>query len=194
VQWDKQLNFLTDKMDIRGDLEISDGELVDFKPLEQLSSYVKVKELEHIQFSTLKNTVIIRNGRVMLPAMAIKSTALNLWISGAHTFENDIDYQVQIDMMDVLARKIKLGKMKLDRAEQKGEGMFNVYVTMTGDVNDPTFETDKAAVLTAFQESRKELDPQFIDFEGLESEGTDEQAPQPKKREYSDTDLEFIDW
>lgn len=194
LRWDEQLNFLTDKMDIRGDLAIRDGELVDFEPLNQLSSYVKVKELEHIQFSTLKNTVIIRNSEVILPAMAIKSTALNLWVSGTHSFDDQIDYQLKIDMMDVLARKIKLGKMKLERAEQKGEGMFNAYVTMTGDVNDPVFETDKAAVLNAFQESRKYLDPEFIDFEGLDPEGTAEQKNRPAAKQYTDTDLEFIDW
>lgn len=191
VAWDPDLSFAADATDISAQLTVKEGELVDFAPMEALSDFVKLKELKRITFSALKNDIRVEGTTVILPAMQITSTAMNLWISGTHTFENEIDYQLQIDLLDVIARKVKLGKMKLEQAEQRQDGLLNMYVTMTGTVDEPIFTTDKAAVLSSFEASRRLLDPAFIDFNG--ASGAIQQTPFVPK-EVQDQQLDYIDW
>lgn len=191
VAWAPDLSFVEEATSIQAELTVRDGELVDFAPMEDLSDFVKVKELRHIEFSELKNDIRVEGTTVMLPAMQIKSTAMNLWISGTHTFANEIDYQMQIDLLDVIARKVKLGKMKLEQAEQREDGLFNLYVTMTGTVDDFEFATDKATVLARFEESRGMLDPTFLNFNAYTSDTPDKRI-QPK--DVIDKELDFIDW
>lgn len=190
VAWAQDLSFVEESTSIQAELTVRDGELVDFAPMEELSDFVKVKELRHIQFSELRNDIRVEGSRVILPAMQIKSTAMNLWISGTHTFDNTIDYQMQIDLLDVLARKVKLGKMKLEQAEQREDGLFNLYVTMTGTVDDPVFATDKAAVLARFEESRSLLDPTFLNFNEPEQQRETRITPQ----DVEEGELDYIDW
>lgn len=191
VAWEPDLTFATDATDISAQLTVKEGKLVDFAPMEALSDFVKLKELRHITFSELKNDIRVEGTTVILPAMQITSTAMNLWISGTHTFDNDIDYQLQIDLLDVIARKVKLGKMKLEQAEQRQDGLLNMYVTMTGTVDEPVFTMDKAAVMASFEASRRLLDPAFIDFNG--ASGAIQKTPFVPK-EVQDQQLDYIDW
>ncbi len=190
LAWDSTLSWLEDATDVKAALTVSEGRLVDFEPMQQLSDYVKVDELQDIRFSTMRNMVYIRGDKVYIPAMEIRSTALNLWVAGTHTFDNRVDYQFKIDLLDMLARKFRMGRMDLERAEQKEGGVFNVYVTMTGTVDDPVFDTDRARVLQGFAESVEWLEPGFIIFDG-------EDLPRSVNRPRSvqgDEELEFIDW
>lgn len=191
LSWSPDLRFEEEATSIQAKLTIRDGALVDFAPMEDLSDFVKVKELRHIEFSELKNDIRVQGTQVVLPAMQIKSTAMNLWISGIHTFDNNIDYQMQIDLLDVLARKVKLGKMKLEQAEQRQDGLFNLYVTMTGTVDEPVLATDKATVLARFEESRSLLDPTFINFNSQE---TQLQNKPLQPQDVIDQELDFMDW
>ena len=60
MYWDKYLNLNNESIDVNSKITIEKGELIDFKPLEKLSSYVKLKDLEHIKFSRLENEIKIK--------------------------------------------------------------------------------------------------------------------------------------
>lgn len=189
--WDKNMEFIEDKMDISANVIVNNGELKDFDALNELSAYIRVKELEHIQFSSLRNTILIKGDRIIFPVMSIKSTAMNMWISGTHYFNDTIDYQFKLDFMDVLGRKIKVGKMKLKKAEKKGNGIFNTYVLMSGHIDDPVFETNRKKVLMKFEESKLYMDPEFLIFEHVVDSLSTERKSQNADE---DEELDFIDW
>jgi hypothetical protein len=89
------------------DLTISSGELNGFKPLMALSRFIQVEELKHIRFETLENTILIRDNRVVIPAMDIHSNALNLSASGSHGFDHRYDYRLRLLLSELLYNKAK---------------------------------------------------------------------------------------
>lgn len=144
--WDTNMVFQPQLLSGTVDLDIQNGELVGFEPMKELSSYVKVKELEDIQFDRLQNKVEIRDEMVLIPTMLIRSTALNLLMTGTHYFDNRIEYYFKINMLDMLARKFRLGSNRPGEMEDLNEGLINLYIAMTGTVDDPVIRTDKKLV------------------------------------------------
>ena len=146
LYFDQSLNLLQDRLRAIADVKLEDGRLRDCETLEQLSSFVKVKELKDIQFNEIENTIKIENSTVIIPAMIVRSTALNLLLCGEHHFDNQIAYYFKINMLDMLARKFHFGKISVDESEQIQEGLINLYVSMIGDAIDPSIETNKKLV------------------------------------------------
>lgn len=93
-----------------GKFLIENGGLIDFGPVERLSSYIDISELKDIHFKQLENDFFIRNNFLYLPKMDVKSTAANLIVSGKHSFDNNYEYHIKILLSDILSRKIKKPK------------------------------------------------------------------------------------
>ncbi len=144
--FDKSLNLLQDKLKALADIKLQNGRLRNCETLEQLSSFVKVKELKDIQFNVIENTIRIENSTVIIPSMILRSTALNLLLCGEHHFDNQIAYYFKINMLDVIARKFHFGKISINESEQVRDGLINLFVSMTGDAIDPDIETNKKLV------------------------------------------------
>jgi hypothetical protein len=130
-------------------IKVEDGVLVDFEPMVALSRFLRVDDLSRVTFSTLENQIRIRNNIVQIPDMEIKSSALNLQLSGAHSFENEIDYQLQILLSELLSRK---NRERRNPQEQYGEiiddglGRTTLFLRVTGTLNDPQFRYDHQGV------------------------------------------------
>lgn len=102
------------------------------------------KKLLDLKFDQLSNTLIIKNGVITIPQMSISSSALDIELSGKHTFENEIDYRFGFRLRDIKEKKTsEFGEIVDD-----GTGI-RVFVRMYGSMDDPTVEWDSA--------SRKEL-------------------------------------
>jgi hypothetical protein len=144
--WSRDLSVNPDKIVVKGKGKIENGELIDFKPLLALSKFVKINELKRIQFSTLQNEIFIINQKIVIPSMEIKSNALNLNIAGVHTFENKVDYKLTLLLSDLLGKKLKERHVEFGEEEDDGLGKTKLFVTMKGDISDPVFAYDKAAV------------------------------------------------
>mgnify|MGYP001379466300 FL=1 len=91
--WKPGFIFAEEELKVKSHLIIEKGELMQFKPLESLSNYVSLEDLKEVKFSTLENTIEIDNKVITIPAMEIKSSALSVFISGTHTFEQEINYR-----------------------------------------------------------------------------------------------------
>lgn len=107
------------------------------------------KKLLDLKFDRLVNTLVIKNGVITIPQMSISSSALDIEVSGIHTFENAIDYRFGFRLRDIKQRETsEFGEIIDD-----GTGM-RVYVRMYGTMDNPIVEWDKA--------SRKEQTEQNI--------------------------------
>ncbi len=87
------------------DISITNGELINYQPLQKLSKYIKEEELKHVRFSKLTNQVKIENKVVHLPEMDIESSSLNIHLFGNHNFDNTIDYHLQLLISEIFLNK-----------------------------------------------------------------------------------------
>jgi hypothetical protein len=88
-------------------ISIQDGELNSFSPILALSRFIEVEELQNIQFETLKNNILIKEGQVIIPSMEIHTNALNMSASGIHEFNNHYDYRLKLKLSELLYSKAR---------------------------------------------------------------------------------------
>ncbi len=158
-QWSKALVCDFSKLVANCNLTINNGELIDFKPLESLSKYVELKELQHIKFSTLSSSIVIKDKVIDISKTKVSNSALNLDIYGKHYFDNRIDYHVKLLLSEVLAKRP--GKQKeldeeLALVENDPENKRCVYLTITGTVDNPIIKYDRKGMKQKIKEDIKE--------------------------------------
>jgi hypothetical protein len=149
--------FLMDELLVFAGLGINNGRLEDFELLEDFSDYVDVEDLRDIRFTNMQNWFEVRNSTIYLPALFLQSNAMNLTVSGEHTFDNAIDYNIMVNAGQVIANKFKKNK-GMEPIPAKKKGFFNLYFHVYGTVEKFEYETAKREVVADFaiSEARKE--------------------------------------
>jgi hypothetical protein len=79
-------------------LRIYNGTLVDFAPMQAMSSYFKDKNLRLIRFDTLHNKLTFTNGVLDIPSMNINSSLGYLQVSGKQSLDLSMEYYVRVPM------------------------------------------------------------------------------------------------
>lgn len=156
--WDKQLKVNLDKIYVVADLSITNGELINYKPILAMSKYIEVEELEHIKFNHLTTQIQIKNQTVHFPKTEIKSTALDLTFYGTHTFNNNIDYHFDLLMSDVLwnkAKKKKKENFEFGYISDDGLGKTSLFLHLTGTIDDYKVSYDTKGLKESFKEDLK---------------------------------------
>ncbi len=156
-EWNSDFSPRMDRLMVISDAVIKNGEIRNYNTLEALSKYVKVSNLSEIKFETLKNVITIRNEVITIPEMEIKSNAMNLWISGTHTFKNEINYRIRILLSEVLGKKAKEANKTNQEfdIEDDGLGQTTLYLLVTGTTDNPKFKYDTKAVKKKIAEDVK---------------------------------------
>jgi len=155
--WDKDLKVDKDKIYVLADVNITNGELINYKPVLALSKYIEVEELEHIKFKSLITQVEIKNQTVHFPKTDIVSNALDLTFSGTHTFDNKIDYHFKVLMSDVLWGKAKKKKenSEFGYIEDDGLGRTTLFLHMKGTTKNYKINYDTKGLKESFKEDLK---------------------------------------
>ncbi len=151
--WSKEGDFLMDKLHVLTDTHIKDGELIGFEMLESFSDFVKMKDLKHIRFTDTRNWMEIKEQTFYLPVMLIQNNALNLTISGEHTFEQEIDYNVKVNAGQVMVKK--LFKKPGSKPIKAKNGWFNLYYNIKGTTEDYEMDNAKKLVKAEFEKSER---------------------------------------
>ncbi|CAN5841785.1 hypothetical protein BH11BAC7_BH11BAC7_01210 [soil metagenome] len=137
--WGNDLNINEKKIYTSADLTITNGELINFKPLEVLSKFIRLEELKDIKFKNLHNTIEIKNRVINIPQMQINSSALNLTMSGTHNFDDTVDYHFIIEMDEILSKKWVLRKPQQTEygiEEDDGGHRTRLFINMKGYIDD----------------------------------------------------------
>ena len=138
------------------DIAVENGSIKGHAPLlaiadhlqknKMVAPFVDTKELRSrladIRFSRLENQIEIRNGAVHVPAMEIRSTAMDLELSGTHWFDDRIDHHLNFRLSDLF----RMGKPTDDEfgpIADDGTGM-RIFLHMYGTATDPQFANDGA--------------------------------------------------
>ncbi|MDR9399527.1 MAG: AsmA-like C-terminal region-containing protein [Salibacter sp.] len=157
---DRNANVIFKQLDAVADLQIANGELIDYKPLQGVTDVVQENKflrlfiklddfeerLKHVKFDTLQNTLRIKNEVVTIPGMQISSSALNIDLSGEHHFNNDIDYKLSFNLKEVLQKKDDKWKQSdFGYIADDGTGNMQLFLHIHGNVDDPIIDFDKSA-------------------------------------------------
>jgi hypothetical protein len=131
--------------------------------------------------------------------MFIQSNALNITISGEHSFENDIDYNLQLNAGQVIMTKLKKHDRKLIPVPAKRKGLFNLYYNINGTIDEFDYKTAKKEVKNAFRRSehhKREIKSQLAEVFGEAGVLKEEVKEIPEwEDEFVDPDEEeYIDW
>ncbi|MBK6522030.1 MAG: AsmA-like C-terminal region-containing protein [Sphingobacteriaceae bacterium] len=154
--WDKFLEPDLNSMKATSDLQIEQGRLVDFKPLESLAKFVDINDLKSIKFSSLQSRVEISKSIITIPKTAIKNSALNIDFWGTHSFNNDIDYHIQLLIGDYLNKKRKPdADYEFALVENDPENRRSAFILMTGTVDKPIIKYDRKGMKQKIKEDIK---------------------------------------
>ena len=200
--WDRDGTFLADDLNVFGDVKINDGELVNFRILYDFGSYIKMKDLQHIKFTNLRNWIEIDKGKIYMPSMFVQSNAANMTVSGKHDFKNKFEYNIKVNAGQILFSKFK--KYNPDKQPQKAKkkGWFNLYYRIYGQHTDYKYKSDKRRVKRNFKssESRKKRIQDVIEktFGGTDNfdepnDWKDENEIPELETEIEDDDPDFLD-
>lgn len=156
--WDKQLKVDKEKIYVLADINVVNGELISYKPILALSKFIEVEELEHIKFDQLTTQIEVKNQTVYIPKTEVNSSALDITISGKHTFKNEIDYRFKLLLNDVLWKKAK--KKKKETSEfgyiaDDGLGKTTLFLKMTGTIDDYKIGYDTKGLKENWKENLK---------------------------------------
>ena len=153
IPFDDHWNMITEKVMVKSALDIRDGQLKDMKTLEDFGTYVHLDDLRDIRFNQLRNYMKIENGTVYLPVMFIQSSALNMSISGEHTFDQKILYYLKLNAGQVAATKLKKNDVKRDFKKASKSGWINMYFVLNGTTSNVKYQQERSYVISGFESS-----------------------------------------
>jgi hypothetical protein len=172
--WDAHLNCDLKKLSVLSTLTIKQGELNNYLPLQGLSSYIQVEDLRNLKFADLSNQIEIRKGVITIPEMVVNNNALNLSVSGTHTFGNYLDYHFKIKLSELLAKKFKQRNKEFE--EESTDRSANVFISMKGPIDKLEFAYDKkqakAQVKQDIKKEREEVKKLWRKELGLDKDET----------------------
>ncbi|WP_417589436.1 AsmA-like C-terminal region-containing protein [Owenweeksia hongkongensis] len=146
-------------IEMTSNLEIQNGNLKNFDPLLALSDFASIDELRDVHFAKLENNISIRNSQIIIPKMNISSNVLDMGIEGSHGFDNTIDYSIRLKLSDVLfnSRKKKRKRSEFDShlTVVEGDDDPNIYIKMTGSVDDPSITLDRKNISKSINQDLK---------------------------------------
>ncbi len=146
--YDGHLKNVQSFKDITESLKTTSGKLVIGKKNIDLFE----QKLKDISFQTLENTILIKNGIINIPKMNIGSSALDMDVSGLHSFENEIDYRFAFRFRDLLnaEKDSEFGEVVDD-----GTGI-KIFMRMYGTLDHPIIEWDKTSRKEQAKQNREE--------------------------------------
>jgi len=118
------------------DVVVEKGNIKNFKPLIDIFGFVKMKKLHDVYFDKLENTILIKEQLITIPFMNVYNSAFNISLSGTHSFKDEINYLFKVSLTELLLKQQKLLFQESDFTESDKTGGFNIYLSMTGTVDD----------------------------------------------------------
>ena len=148
-------SMVEEKLFAVSEITIKDGELTELETMKAITDYMRSNKalkvmlnkhidqfedkLMHLQFKTLTNKIEVKDRRISIPKMTIKSNAMDVDFFGWHDFDNNIEYHFSFRFRQL---KSKPEYTEFGRIEDDGLGLV-IYLTMSGNIDDPEFSLDK---------------------------------------------------
>jgi len=92
------LTPMLDQSQAQLDVNIYNGTLMNFAPMQAISSYFKDKNMKMVRFDTLRNVLTFKDNTLNIPAMTINSSLGFLEFSGTQSLDLKMAYYVRIPL------------------------------------------------------------------------------------------------
>lgn len=109
--------FPIDKLIISGDIVLAEGGVYDYGPAQEISRFTRIKELDNLQFKTLRSNIFMHKSRIWVPRTNIVSNALDIAAFGMFDMNYDYDYHLEVHLSDII-----FGKSKKRNRKQNAKG------------------------------------------------------------------------
>lgn len=182
MSWEGDFSPNWDQLYAIGDLQVEDGQMKNFEPLMGMASFVDQEPLRDLKFNKLENRVLIKDQKVVIPEMDIRSNALDLLLAGEHTFTNQMEYYVRLNLHQLLFGK------KEDYATEFGDVVHGqddnlfFHIVMTGHGSDPSVSLNSRKVRAELEDQiarEKRVMEERFDMEADAREEEDETNREP---------------
>lgn len=116
-------SVLIDKMLVSGDITIEKGGVYNYAPVTEISKFSSIKELDNIQFKTLRSNIFMFKNKIYVPRTNIVSNALDIAAFGMQSLEGDSEYHMELHLSNILFGKSKRrNKKQNESGEEVDEG------------------------------------------------------------------------
>ncbi len=157
IDFDKDWNAISKSMILKSDVVINNGELINIKELDALSKYTRIDDFSHIKFSTLQNTIQIKDRKLLIPDMLVKSNKMDIDLAGSHDFDNKYDYHIGVLLSDVLFKKAKAkSENEFGEVQSDGYGRTKLFFHVYGVGEDMHVKYDRASLAKKIKKDMKE--------------------------------------
>jgi hypothetical protein len=139
-----------------GDASVAEGKIRDFKVLEEMSSFIKLRQFRNIDFVACSTGFSIQNQKVTIAGMYLKANGYQLWADGTHGFDQTLDYQLKIEMPRREWQESQNAEVRqwVETVESGTREGMKLFIRITGTVDNPRFQLDR-------QELRNEIRRDF---------------------------------
>lgn len=159
IKWDSTFTSLEKDILLDANIEITNGQLIEFEPIYKLADYIDLNELRHVKFSTLKNDISIKERKIIIPNMEVKTNAFSIEVSGEHSFDNNMEYHIKLLLREWLAKKAKKNKKENEEfgiEENDGLGSTALYLIIKANNNKYQISYDSKKMKEQAKESLKQ--------------------------------------
>ena len=195
AEWHQDLSVIKKSIRAETNVEIHNGELINFEPMMGLSRFIDVSELQDIKFSTLRNQIYIQNEVITIPQMDISSSALDLTASGTHDFQNNFSYRIKLLLSDILSGKVKnqdKNESEFGVIEENGLGRTKLFLKIEGNIDDYKVSYDKKGMM---DQLKKDLKTEKLNLkDALSREFGNSKKENQEKPKNPDQSTFRIDW
>lgn len=130
--WKDNLEVIPSTIRSKAKSKITGGQLNDFAPVVSMSKFIKKKNLAKLTFDQLDNTVIIQNELITIPETEIASSAGKIRLSGTHSFANNMDYRVQLNLTEILRGKRSDYETEFGTVAVEDKGGIEMFLVIKG--------------------------------------------------------------
>ncbi|NND77215.1 MAG: hypothetical protein HKN39_03455 [Flavobacteriales bacterium] len=191
---DQYLDFRKNTIETIADINLKDGELIQHPAMKEIAAYLRKKKLlnpflkidefeenvRHLSFSELENRIEIKDSKIKIPKMEIKSNAMDANISGVHGFDNEVDYRIDFRMREMLKQHEE--EIEEIYVEDDGTGS-RIFIAMKGQVDDMDISFDKESARAKRKSDLKKAKEDLFNI-------FKKQDPEEKKEEKIEIKLE----
>lgn len=112
-------SILIDKMMVSGEITLEKGGVYNFSPAQEISNFTSIKELDNIQFKTLRSNIFMYKNKLYFPRTNIVSNALDIAAFGMQSMLGDSEYHLEVHLSNILFGKSKKRNKKQDKSGEE---------------------------------------------------------------------------
>ncbi len=102
---DDQFKIDTTTLKGKMDLIITNGKIIHFQPLENMSNFLfKKRDFTEVQFAEISSSIKIAQSSLDIKKMEIQSNVLTLFLEGRYSFKDSTDLSIQIPLSNLKRR------------------------------------------------------------------------------------------